>query len=188
MLQDLILEDYNRAQAGLDRIEAKLKWAIAIHLLAVLFCCVGLYMVNLFRVFRHDEWVLNTYAVFLLLGSFLAIAVGLIALLNPVHRSGQGNKALASQWMPMPSLVAGSIHQPLAYHEVLKAQVADRGANALTTWEKDMAEQILLLSARYERSQRLYNFLLWISLASFCTPIAAIAYGVYSLVNTEYKD
>jgi hypothetical protein len=51
-----------------------------------------------------------------------------------------------------------------------------------------MAAQALNLSARHARTQRLYNILMWISLASFCTPIAAIAYRVHCLMRMEYKD
>jgi membrane protein required for beta-lactamase induction len=189
MLQDLILGDYHRAQAGLDRIEAKLKWAIVVHLLAVLFCIMGLYMESLFMVFPVNDMVLtHTYAVFLLLGSMIAIGVGLIAFLNPVRPNQKVKAAPASQWMQEPSLVSGSMHQPHAYHAVLQAQVPDGVAHALTPWEKHMAAQTLYLSARHARTQRLYNILMWISLASFCTPIAAIAYRVYCMTRMEYKD
>jgi membrane protein required for beta-lactamase induction len=187
MLQDLILAEYHRAQAGLDRIEAKLKWVIGIHLLAVLFCSVGLYMEYLFIVFPvHDTVLTHTYAVFLLLGSIIAIGVGLIALLNPLHPNPKGKKAPASQWMSLPSLVMGSIHQPSTYHTVLQAQVPDGASHALTTWEKHMADQTLNLSARHARAERLYNILLWISLGSFCTPIVAILYRVYCLARMKY--
>lgn len=187
MLQDLILAEYRRAQAGLDRIEAKIKWVIGIHLLAVLFSIVGLYLEDMFIVFPVKDTVLtHTYVVFLLLGSMIAIGFGLIAFLNSVDSNEKSKKASAGQWMSLPSLVAGTIHQPSAYHAVLQAQVPDGAAHALATWEKHMADQTLNLSARHARAYRLYNIQLWISLASFCTPIVAIAYRVYCLARMKY--